>query len=202
VTTGLWKPSVARVLANSPAVGVVVSNERTSLSIRGHATLLDGLPASPAELARAPWALKTYASRNALEMAAFLRDTVQRRARPGAAAPLSVRIDDLELLKDWPAHAVLGWETPDGPIALPARWNARTSRAIVPAAPLKAVGGPRTTRASVCIDESEGAGPLAKGGELVRGVGRARLRGDVASIALDTDRVTRWKGFEVETVPA
>jgi hypothetical protein len=92
--------------------------------------------------------------------------------------------------------------TPGGPIALPARWNARSERARVPAAQLKQAGGPRTAPACVCIDESEGLGPLAKRGRLLRGQGHATLRGEIASIALHTERVTRWKGFQTQTAAA
>jgi hypothetical protein len=192
----------ARVLAKRPAVGVVVGGAHGSVAIRGEATLLDRLPIAPAELARAAFALPAYASNNALEMAAFARDVATRGARPQPLAPLSVSIDSLDLLDGWPATAVLGWMAPDGPIALPARWNERTERANVPAAPLKNAGGPRTAAACVCIDESEGLGPLAKSGRLVRGPGHARLRGDVASVALEPERVTRWKGFETTTAAA
>ena len=192
----------ARVLAKRPAVGVVISDAKASVAIRGSATLLDRLPASPAELARAPFALPAFASRNALEMAAFARDITRQDARPQRLAPLSIRIDELDLLDGWPANAVLGWTSAAGPIALPARWNERTGRARVPAAPLKEAGGPRAAAACVCIDESDGLGPLAKRGRLLRGQGRATLRGDVASVALELDRVTRWKGFQTQTAAA
>ncbi|MEA2466123.1 MAG: hypothetical protein QOJ57_249 [Thermoleophilaceae bacterium] len=192
----------ARVLAKRPAVGVVVGGAQASVAIRGEATLLDRLPVAPAELARAAFALPAYASSNALEMAAFARDVATRGARPQPLAPLSVSIGSLDLLDGWPATAVLGWMAADGPVALPARWNERTKRASVPAAPLKNAGGPRTAAACVCIDESEGLGPLAKSGRLVRGGGHARLRGDVASVALEPERITRWKGFETSTAAA
>src|SRR5919204_4237316 len=45
----------ARVVARRPAVGVVVPGAKVSVAIRGEATLLDRLPTSPAELARAPF---------------------------------------------------------------------------------------------------------------------------------------------------
>ena len=192
----------ARVLAKRPAVGVVISDGDASVAIRGNATLLDRLPTSPAELARAPFALPAFATRNALEMAAFARDVTRRGAQPQQLAPLSIRIEELVLLDGWPATAVLGWMSAAGPIALPARWNERTGRARVPAAPLKEAGGPRAAAACVCIDESDGLGPLAKRGRLLRGQGRATLRGDVASVALELDRVTRWKGFQTQTAAA
>ena len=132
-------------------------------------------------------------------MAAFARDVARRGAQPQALAPLSVRVETLDLLDGWPAEAVLGWMAPGGPIALPAHWDPRTKRAHVPAGPLRAAGGPRTAAACVCIDESEGLGPLAKRGRLLRGQGRATLRGDVASVALEAERTTRWDGFRTRT---
>jgi hypothetical protein len=189
----------ARVLEKRTAVGVVVPGEEVSVAIRGEATLLDRLPASPTELARTPFAFPAFAARNALELAAFARDVARRGAQPQPLSPLSVRIETLDLLEGWPAQAVLGWMAPGGPIALPASWNPRTERARVPAAPLKAAGGRRTAAACICIDESEGLGPLAKRGRLLRGQGRATLRGDVASVALEPERVTRWKGFQTQT---
>src|SRR5207248_7940802 len=53
----------ARVLAKRRAVGVVVPGEQASIAIRGEATLLDRLPASAPELARAPFALPAFAAR-------------------------------------------------------------------------------------------------------------------------------------------
>jgi hypothetical protein len=190
----------ARVLAKRPVVGVVVPGEEASVAIRGHATLLDRLPASPAELARAPFALPAYASRNAFEMAAFARDLARSASQPQQLSPLSVRADSLELLDGWPAEAVLGWMAPDGPIALPATWDEEPSRARVPAAPLT---GPRRAPACICIDESEGRlGPLAKRGKLFRGQGQARVRTDTATISLEVERVTRWRGFQTRTAAA
>lgn len=192
----------ARVIAKRPAVGVVVPGDRASVAIRGEATLLDRLPASPAEIARAPFALPAFAFQNALEVAAFARD-VGRGAPRQPPAPLSVRVETLDLLDGWPAEAVLGWMANGGPIALPAKWNGESGRAQVPAAPLREAGGPRTAAACVCIDESGGAlGPLAKRGRLLRGQGHARLRGDTASVLLEQERVTKWEGFEVRTAAA
>ena len=56
--------------------------------------------------------------------------------------------------------------------------------------------------ACLCIDESEGLGPLAKRGRLLRGQGHARLRGDNASVVLEPERITRWKGFQTHTATA
>jgi hypothetical protein len=191
----------ARAVARRRAVAVVVPGEEASAAIRGVATLLDRIPASPSELARAPFALPAFAARNAFEMAAFARD-VARGAQPQSISPVSVRIDSLDLFEDWQAQAALGWMTPAGLIAVPATWDPRTERAHAPAAPFRQAGGPADAPACVCIDESEGLGPLAKRGRLLRGRGHVTLNGDVASVELDPDRVTRWKGFQTETAAA
>ena len=191
----------ARVLAKRGAVGVVVPGESASVAIRGQATFVDRLPPAP-ELVCAPLALTVFAAHNAVEMAAFARDVLQRGAQPRPLAPVSVSVDAVELLPGWPAQAVLGWMAPGGPIALPARWHPDRHRALVSAAQLRAAGGARTARACVCIDESEGPGPLAKSGQLVRGEGHAKLRGEIASVAIEVERVTRWKGFGTRTTAA
>jgi hypothetical protein len=113
-----------------------------------------------------------------------------------------VRVEALDLLDGWSAEAVLGWMAADGPVALPARWDERARRARVPAGPLREAGGSRTAAACICIDESEGPGPLAKRGRLLRGQGHATLRGDIARVALEPERVTRWKGFQTRTAAA
>jgi hypothetical protein len=189
----------ARVLAKRPAVGVVVPGEDASIALRGEATLLDKFPASPGELARAPFGLPAFAGRNAFEMAAFARDVARGGAPAQPPVPLSVRVESAALLAGWPAQAVLGWQAPGGPIAVPATWDAKAERARVPAQPLKDAGGPRTAPACVCIDESEGLGPLAKRGRLIRGTGHAKLRGDAASVAVEAQRITRWKGLATQT---
>src|SRR5919109_5061960 len=67
----------ARVLAKRPAVGVVLPGAAASVVIRGEASLLDRLPTSLDELTRAPFGLAAFASRNALEVAAFARDVAR-----------------------------------------------------------------------------------------------------------------------------
>jgi Pyridoxamine 5'-phosphate oxidase len=192
----------ARVVAKRPAVGVVVPGEPASIALRGEATLLDRLPASPADLVQAPFALSLYAARNALEMAAFARDLVRQGALRGPLTPLSVRVESVEVLDGWSARAVLGWMARGGPIALPATWESKARRARVPASLLKEAGRSRTAAACVCVDESDGLGPLAKRGKLFRGQGHAVLDGDVASVTLELERITRWKGFQTETALA
>lgn len=191
----------ARMIRRRPAVAVVIPGEPASVAVRGRATLLDR--PSPSELARAPFALPAFAGRNAFEMAAFARDIALSRTAPTPLTPVSVRVDRLDLLHGWNGGAVLGWMTDEGPLALPARWDPERSRARVPSLPLKESGRARTASACVCIDESGGRlGPIAKRGRLYRGTGHATVRGDTATVALDVQRVTQWKGFDTRTTPA
>ena len=192
----------ARAIAKRPAVGVVVADGDVAVAIRGQAALLDRLPASVTELARAPFALPVFATRNALEMAAFARDVMGQGVQPPALAPVSVRPDSVEVFEGWPADAVLGWMGNEGPLALPARWDAEGCKAWVPASSLRAAGDARRAPACVCLDESDGRGPVAKRGSLVRGTGQARIRGETAVVTLEPERVTRWKGFKTSTVAA
>ena len=191
----------ARMIRRRPAVAVVIPGDNASVAVRGQATLLDRL-LSPAELARAPFALPAFAGRNALEMAAFARDLARTRTAPAPLTPVSVRIARLDLLNGWSADAVLGWMTDDGPLALPARWDPERSRARVPSLPLKEAGRARTASACLCIDDSQGRlGPVAKRGRLYRGTGHATVRGQTATVALDVQRVTQWRGFSTRTTP-
>ena len=93
---------------------MVVAGEDVSVAIRGKATLLDRLPASFDELARAPFGLPAFAARNVREMAAFARDVARGGAQPQPPVPVSVRVETLDLLDGWPARAVLGWMAPGG----------------------------------------------------------------------------------------
>lgn len=189
-----------RILTRRPAVGIVVPHEDAAVVIRGRATFVDGVGAPSSELMRLPFGLAAFSATNALEMAAFARDAARRGTVPTPPTPVSVRADSLRLLRGWPADAVVGWNTPDGPLALPCEWNSETRRATVPADLLHAADAPPTAPACVCIDTSDGRGPLAKSGVLLRGSGTATFRGDRATISLDAERITRWDGFDTSTV--
>lgn len=189
----------ARALRKRPSIGVVIPGEAASVVVRGEATLLDALPPSPREVARAPFGGAEFAAHNALELAAFAVDAVRSRSLPQALAPVSIRVDKLEMAPGPTPDAVLGWMMADGAIALPAVWDPTSQRARVPAALLD---GPRSAPACVCVADGTGLGPLAKSGTLVRGSGHATARGDVATVAIEAERITRWKGFDVKTLPA
>jgi hypothetical protein len=167
----------ARVLEKRPAVGAVVPGARASVAIRGEASLLDRLPASPAELARAPFGLSAFASRNALEVAAFARDVARRGARPQPLAPLSVRIDALDLLVGWSAQSVLGWMAPGGADRTPGQVEPANRPSARPGGSTAGCWWPAHRGRLRLHRRERGPGPLAKRGRLLRGQGDATLRG-------------------------
>ena len=101
-----------------------------------------------------------------------------------------------------PGPAVLGWLTPEGPLALPAAWDPKRVRARVPSEPLTNVDAGGEGPACLCLDITRGRGPAGKEGLLLRGSGRLTKRGAVASVALALERITYWSGFDVGTVAA
>lgn len=189
----------ARVLARRPSVGVLVGHT----AMAGRAELLD--PLSPLEMgSRLPelaCALPSLGRGNELELLGFARDALRA---PGRLMPSNMLLVSVAIEREWEVdaptgqgeEAVLGWLGPDGPLALPARWDAAAARArvgwhTVPAARTSAP-------ACICLDESDGPGPAAKHGVLVRG------RGSVAgggSVRMHAERVSWWDGFDTGTEP-
>ena len=138
------------------------------------------------------------------------RSAPGRRAPiPAAAAPPGVPAR-LWALAAKAGPTVLGWETADGPLALPATWDPSRGAALlapeaVAAAGLAKPGGTRSAPACVCFDLTDGPRPSAKAGLLLRGRGRGRARagaGGASTVALDVDRATYWSGFQTATVSA
>jgi hypothetical protein len=106
---------------------------------------------------------------------------------------------------------VLGWESPSGPLALPARWrtgdNAGSGRGASELATSgdalrlagAASGGP------ACVTAERSRYRLkTKQGILLTGDGHARLAGGgpAARVAFDTRRTTWWSGEEQQTTAA
>ena len=99
-----------------------------------------------------------------------------------------------------PGPAVLGWLTADGPLALPVEWDPRRLRARAPWPPFADLD--REGPACLCLDVSHGRGPAAKEGVLLRGPGRVAKRLDLATVAIEPQRITYWTGFDTGTVAA
>ena len=94
----------------------------------------------------------------------------------------------------------LGLSTPDGPVALPARWLG-DNRFEVSAPALRAVGAALPDRAAVTFDDSESRRPDEKLGVMFRGsASLADLDGRQAEVLVHTERITTWNGFEAGTV--
>jgi hypothetical protein len=114
-----------------------------------------------------------------------------------AAVPPGVR----NLLAD-DAPVALGWCSPDGPLALPARW--RGGAQLESSAEILALAGAASgSPASVCAERSRYR-LKSKQGLLLTGAGHARIarEGSVARVTLDTRRATWWHGEETDTIAA
>ena len=113
-----------------------------------------------------------------------------------SAIPPAVRT----LLEDH-SPVVLGWNSPAGPLALPARW--RGSEVEASSEALIIAGAASHSPACVCAERSRYR-LKSKQGVLLTGVGDARQSDNesVARIALDTARTTWWRGEEGHTIAA
>jgi hypothetical protein len=98
---------------------------------------------------------------------------------------------------------VLGWNSPAGPLALPARWQATHGALETSADALVLAGAESSGPASVCAERSRYR-LNSKHGLLLTGSGQAGIGNDptVARVALDTRRTTWWRGEERHTLTA
>lgn len=94
----------------------------------------------------------------------------------------------------------LGVDTPDGPLALPARWVGE-NRLIASAAALSIVSADLPGRAVCVFDQSTSRRPDEKLGVMFRGSAEiVDIDGPRAVVALRSERITTWDGFEADTV--
>ena len=97
-------------------------------------------------------------------------------------------------------HAHLGLTTPDGPVAVPARWTG-DNRFEVSAGALRAMDVTLPGRAVAVFDESSSRRPDEKLGAMFRGRATlADIDGPHAVVLVHTERITTWDGFEADTV--
>ena len=218
----------ARVIPTNDRVGALVRAGGRAVLLSGPPRTYDvrspadiGKAVTDAEVAKA---LSGFLLRNAGDLAAFARDTVTGRLgrklpprrvlirlRPTRAALLDgVAVG--ATVGDWPGaepgaagdplhgdrDAVVGWLGPDGPVALPARWDEGERRAEVPVAAASLAGLPEEAPACVVVDDYGRPGPAAKSGTLLRGTGR--LRGGTATI--EVAKTTSWDGIQTSTTRA
>lgn len=99
-------------------------------------------------------------------------------------------------------QAVVGWDGPDGPLALPGRWDAERGEASVLDELAALTGTRQPAAAAVVFDDYGRPGPAAKRGVLLRG------RGSPADVTpadgwrrlrIEADRRTSWDGIETTT---
>jgi len=125
-------------------------------------------------------------------------------------APPPVAVPDLSalpaalrpLLADG-APAVLGWPSPVGPLALPARWHtgADTPELEVSAEAMVLAGAASAGPACVTVEKSRYR-LTSKQGVMVRGAGHARRSGDAVRVTVEAGRTTWWTGEDSHSVTA
>ena len=123
-----------------------------------------------------------------------------RPATDGGALPMSELPDAHREIVGPDGRAHLAVDTPAGPVALPTRWLG-DGRFAVSAGALTAIQAEVEGRGSVTFDRSASRRPDEKLGVMFRG----RLRLDhvadgSAVLALTTERITTWDGFDADTV--
>jgi hypothetical protein len=186
---------------------------------------------APHAWASAPFGLQSFAFRNPRELFGFGLDTFEARGAPMAGGLLLAALEPVAVatvVGEAPAQttsakgrislprgirrevaqlprssrdAVLGWLGPDGPVALPARWEPGTSSALVgrEAADFAQLKG--AAKACIAFDAADKRRPTGKRGVMLRGQGRARPRAKTTEVKLDVDRATWWIGFQTGTTP-
>jgi len=120
------------------------------------------------------------------------------RRRPDRA--LAGVPDDIAILAGQAGRAWLGVQTSLGAVALPADWEPATGRVRVGRGGLAAVAAELPGGVCVTLHESASRRPDEKLGVMLRGTG-AVVDTDVtaASVALEVERVTYWRGFASTT---
>ncbi len=101
------------------------------------------------------------------------------------------------LLEGADRRAVLGWQSPVGPLALPASWDP-SGRARVPTAALALAGALSAGPACLTFETSRTRLTSVRG-LMIAGTGRAGTAGATTSVAVDPARITWWSGEDSGT---
>ncbi len=129
-------------------------------------------------------------------------DLLLRGTPPGGTTPdLSAVPPGVRSLLGADSPVVLGWQSADGPLALPARWQSDTGDLETSSEALVLAGGVPAGPASVCAQRSRYR-LNSKQGLLLAGQGQAHLvdTEPVARVSFDTRRTTWWRGEERHTL--
>ena len=213
-----------KVLPDNPRIGAIVRAGGRTVLLSGDARTYDvRSPGDVLAAVKDPTvarALSGFLLRNAGDLAAFARDTLTGRLGrklPPRRVLVRLRPTRAALLDgtavaasagDWPGSvpetsnetlrgtrdAVVGWLGPDGPVALPGRWDDEC--AYVPSAAAALAGLPREAPACVVVDDYAAPGPAAKSGQLLRGTGRLD---DDGRAVIEVAKVTSWDGIRTAT---
>jgi hypothetical protein len=98
--------------------------------------------------------------------------------------------------------AVVGWRTPDGPLALPGRLDRTDALVQLPNGLIELAAAPERGAACVVVDDYGGPGPALKRGVMQRGTGTVTTADGQTWFGLEPARVTTWRGIDSNTVPA
>ncbi len=132
---------------------------------------------------------------------ASIRSGRRRRSRWEPDRVLSVVPDEIALLAAKSARGWLGVPTGLGAVALPADWDSAIGRLRVGRSALAAVAAVLPGPVCVTLHDSASRRPDEKLGVMLRGTGAVvDLDDTAASIALEVERVTFWRGFVSKTV--
>lgn len=98
---------------------------------------------------------------------------------------------------------IVGWTTPDGPVALPATWDPERRLATMAPGLFERTGCLPSSRACVLFDTTEGTKLEDKAGVVLRGAGHAHAStttDGATDLDVGTERISWWKGAESHTV--
>lgn len=122
-----------------------------------------------------------------------------RRTEGREPASLPEVPEDVRHLVHADAPARLGIATPEGPVALPARWQG-DDRFDLSAAALAQVRAVLPGAGCATFDDSTSRRPDEKRGVMLRGfLDLVDVDGSRATVAIRTERITAWDGFSAST---
>jgi hypothetical protein len=191
----------ASAIGRDGHVGVTLVTDDAAAVFQGEGRVVD--PLDP----RSVLAALPEAVRSPLAVASYLRDHLADLVDligPDAVKPrvlVAVRPERyLVVDRASSGRALLGCETPSGPIALPASWDPATKTATVDASLVAATEARTDGPVCVALDAEE---PGTKAGMALRGDASSRssvAEGATVELVVDTDRITWWNGTTTETV--